>query len=129
MATKTINTRIKLKYDTFENWNKSTLTLKEGEIACATIGTADPANKKLPPVMFKVGDGHKTFSQLEWASALAADVYGWAKAATKPSYLPSEVGADEAGSAAAALTDAKEYTDQKFGAIPAQAEYTLAVGG
>ena len=128
MATKTINTRIKLKYDTFENWNKSTLTLKEGEIACATIGTADPANKKLPPVMFKVGDGNKTFSQLEWASALAADVYGWAKAATKPSYLPSEVGADEAGSAARALTDAKAYTDQKFGAIPAQAEYTLETG-
>ena len=84
MATKLINTRIKLKYDTFENWNKSTLVLKEGEIACATIGTADPANKKLPPVMFKVGDGNKTFSQLEWASALAADVYGWAKQASKP---------------------------------------------
>lgn len=128
MATKTINTRIKLKYDTFENWNKSTLTLKEGEIACATIGTADPANKKLPPVMFKVGDGSKTFSQLEWASALAADVYGWAKAATKPSYLPSEVGADEAGSAANALASAKAYTNQQIGAIPAQAEYTLETG-
>lgn len=128
MATKLINTRIKLKYDTFENWNKSTLVLKEGEIACATIGTADPANKKLPPVMFKVGDGNKTFNQLEWASALAADVYGWAKAATKPSYLPSEVGADSAGSAAAALNDAKAYTDQQIGAIPAQAEYTLETG-
>lgn len=129
MATKTINTRIKLKYDTFENWNKSTLILKAGEIACATIGTADPANKKLPPVMFKVGDGDKTFSQLEWASALAADVYGWAKAATKPTYTANEVGADSAGSAAGALTDAKAYTDQKFGEIPAQAEYTLETGG
>lgn len=128
MATNLINTRIKLKYDTFENWNKSTLVLKEGEIACATIGTADPANKKLPPVMFKVGDGNKTFNQLEWASALAADVYGWAKAATKPTYLPSEVGADSAGSADRALASAKEYTDQKFGAIPAQAEYTLETG-
>lgn len=126
MATHTINTRIKLKYDTFENWNKSTLTLKEGEIACATIGTADPANK--PPVMFKVGDGNKTFNQLEWASALAADVYGWAKAATKPSYTAGEVGADSAGSAAAALNDAKAYTNQKFGEIPAQAEYTLETG-
>lgn len=129
MATKTINTRIKLKYDTFENWNKSTLTLKEGEIACATIGAADPANKKLPPVMFKVGDGNKTFSQLEWASALAADVYGWAKQASKPSYNFTEVGADKAGSAATALADAKKYTDEKFGAIPAQAEYTLETGG
>ena len=128
MATKTINTRIKLKYDTFENWNSSTLILKEGEIACATIGTADPANKKLPPVMFKVGDGSKTFNQLEWASALAADVYGWAKQASKPAYTFTEVGADKAGSAATAETNAKAYTDQKFGAIPAQAEYTLETG-
>ena len=44
MATKTINTRIKLKYDTFENWNKSTLVLKEGEIACATINAYQPNN-------------------------------------------------------------------------------------
>ena len=128
MATKTINTRIKLKYDTFENWNNSTLILKEGEIACATIETADPANKKLPPVMFKVGDGTKTFKQLEWASALAADVYGWAKQASKPEYTFTEVGADEAGSAAAALTDAKKYTDQQIGALPAQAEFTLETG-
>lgn len=128
MATKTIKTRIKLKYDTFENWNNSTLVLQAGEIACATIETAEPANKKLPPVMFKVGDGTKTFNQLDWASALAADVYGWAKAATKPSYLPSEVGADKAGSAATAETNAKAYTDQKFGEIPAQAEYTLETG-
>ena len=128
MATKTIKTRIKLKYDTFENWNNSTLVLQAGEIACATIETAEPANKKLPPVMFKVGDGSKTFNQLEWASALAADVYGWAKQASKPAYTFTEVGADEAGSAAAALTDAKAYTDQKFGAIPAQAEYTLETG-
>lgn len=128
MATKTINTRIKLKYDTFENWNSSTLILKEGEIACATIGTADPANKKLPPVMFKVGDGNKTFSQLEWASALAADVYGWAKQASKPAYTFTEVGADKAGSAATAEANAKAYTDTKFGEIPAQAEYTLETG-
>lgn len=128
MAIKTLKTRIKLKYDTFENWNSSTLILEAGEIACATIETADPASKKLPPVMFKVGDGNKTFNQLEWASALAADVYGWAKAATKPSYTPGEVGADKAGSAATALTDAKKYTDQQIGALPAQAEYTLETG-
>ena len=34
--------------------------------------------------MFKVGDGSKTFAQLDWASAKAADVYGWAKAAGLP---------------------------------------------
>ena len=32
--------------------------------------------------MFKVGDGEHTFNELDWTSALAADVYDWAKAAT-----------------------------------------------
>ena len=71
-----LKTRISLKYDTLANWQKSTLKLNKGELAIAVIPTADPANKQLPPVMFKVGDGEHTFAQLgdNWASALAADV-------------------------------------------------------
>ena len=38
-------------------------------------------------------------------------VPAWAKTATKPSYTASEVGADASGSAASALTTAKEYTN------------------
>lgn len=74
-----LKTRIQLKYDTLANWNASTFILKKGEVAIATIETDDPAQAHLQPVMFKVGDGTKTFSQLSWASAKAADVYGWAK--------------------------------------------------
>lgn len=74
-----LKTRIQLKYDTLANWNASTFILKKGEVAIATIETADPAQAHLQPVMFKVGDGTKTFSQLGWASAKAADVYNWAK--------------------------------------------------
>lgn len=75
-----LKTRISLKYDTLEHWQKSTLGLNKGELAIVEIPTADPENKQLPPVMFKVGvDGTKTFKELNWASALAADVYGWAK--------------------------------------------------
>ena len=75
-----LKTRISLKYDTLEHWQKSTLGLNKGELAIVEIPTADPENKQLPPVMFKVGvDGKKTFNELNWASALAADVYGWAK--------------------------------------------------
>lgn len=44
----------------------------------------------------------------------ASDVKAWAKAATKPSYTASEVGADASGAAAKALTDAKTYTDGKI---------------
>lgn len=130
MATKTLKTRIKLKHDSFERWSAAgnQYRLLKGEIACATIDTADPANKKLPPVMFKVGDGEHTFNELTWASALAADVYDWAKAASKPSYTYTEVGADKSGAAATAESNAKAYTDQKIAAIPAAAEYTLEPG-
>lgn len=121
-----LKTRISLKYDTLANWQKSTIGLNKGEIAIAEIPTADPAAKQHPPVMFKVGiDGKKTFSELNWASALAADVYDWAKAATKPSYTATEVGADAAGAASTAEKNAKSYVDEKIAAIPAQAEYTL----
>lgn len=74
---KTLHTRIQLKYDTLANWTEKNTLLLSGEIAIATIATTDPANKQHPPVMFKVGPGN--FNNLEWASALAADVYSWAK--------------------------------------------------
>lgn len=80
--TKTLNARLALKYDLLSNWmsESNQFILKRGEIAIAEIPAVDPANKQNPPVMFKVGDGEKTFNQLDWASALAADVYSWAKA-------------------------------------------------
>lgn len=142
MADQILKTRIKLKYDTLANWGSKNPVLLAGEIAIATIPNANPANKELPPVMFKVGDGTSKFSQLEWASALAADVYGWAKAAVRPTYkygdsdltgfgtaAEKNVGDfDASGSAAAAEKNAKDYTDEKIAAIPAQAEFTLETG-
>lgn len=77
MAEKILNTRIQLKYDTLANWNSSSFILKKGEIAIVEVPTTEGST--LQPVMFKVGDGSKTFSQLDWASAKAADVFGWAK--------------------------------------------------
>ena len=86
MAEKILKTRIQLRYDTLTNWTTNNPVLKAGEIAIVTISTAVPADKQLPPVMFKVGtyDGvteatKKKFNDLDWASALAADVYDWAK--------------------------------------------------
>lgn len=91
MAEKTLKTRFKLRYDTLANWVKNDPVLLAGEVAIATIPTAAPVDKQLPPVMIKVGDGASKFSELEWMSALAADVYPWAKAATKPEYDYSEI--------------------------------------
>lgn len=130
MATTTLNTRIALKYDNLTNWNASEFILKKGEVAICSLENSETAEQSTPPaVLLKVGDGVHKFRELPWASGLAADVYGWAKAATKPSYTPGEVGADSAGSAASALANAKAYTDQQIGALPAQAEYTLETGG
>ena len=129
MATTTLSTRITLKYDTLANWNASQFILKKGEVAICSLDTGETAEQSTPPaVLLKVGDGTRKFSELPWASGLAADVYSWAKEANKPTYTYTEVGADKAGSAATAETNAKAYTDKKFGEIPAQAEYTLETG-
>jgi hypothetical protein len=46
----------------------------------------------VPQHITKTGDGTTTLQALPWDSAIAADVYAWAKAATKPTYTKSEVG-------------------------------------
>lgn len=93
MAEKNLNTRIALKYAPISDWNSSSLVLKAGELAIATVPTGDQsgASQHLPAVVMKVGDGTHTFSELPFSQAVAADVYGWAKAATKPSYSASEI--------------------------------------
>ena len=91
-------TRISLKYDSYTNWLTNDPVLLAGEVAIATI----PANtdvptrdgrkmQDLPNVVMKVGDGTSKYSALKFVSALAADVYDWAKAADKPSYGASEI--------------------------------------
>lgn len=83
MAEKVLNTRIQLKYDSYENWMKDTsVELKAGEVAIAYLGTTVDTTAVTPdngthPVMMKVGPGK--FSALPWLSALSADVHSWAK--------------------------------------------------
>lgn len=92
---KTINTRIRLKYDNFNNWTSNNPILLAGEIAVVVVPAEqnEGLQTQKPAVLFKVGDGTNHFNDLPWSSALAGDVYAWAKAATKPSYTHSEVGA------------------------------------
>lgn len=80
MAEKLLNTRIQLRYDSYTNWADKNPELKSGEIAIAYLAeshTKPALDNNTHPVMFKVGPGN--FNSLPWASALAADVYGWAK--------------------------------------------------
>ena len=91
MAEKVLNTRIQLKYDTYANWTDANPVLKAGEMALATIQTNNAEVQSAPTVLIKVGDGTHNYNDLPWASAKAADVYAWAKAATKPTYAASEI--------------------------------------
>ena len=90
---KVFQTRIQLKYDTYENWIAADPILKKGEMAIATIPEGNTTSKlqNLPNVVLKIGDGANKYSILPFVSGLAADVYSWAKAATKPSYAASEI--------------------------------------
>lgn len=82
MAENIISTRIKLPYDTLENWNSSQGILKQGEIAIVEIPAENNTEGMTPPaIAIKVGDGSKTFSQLEYIQAIAGDVHAWAKTA------------------------------------------------
>ena len=91
MATTTLNTRIQLKYDTYENWTTNNPVLLAGEIAVTTVQSAQAPVSQVPAILFKVGDGTNNFNALNWASAIAADVYPWAKASVKPTYQASEI--------------------------------------
>lgn len=85
MAEKILNTRIQLKYDTYTNWKNANTLLKQGEVAIATLAEdlAQEVNStSKQPILMKVGPGN--FNDLPWVSALAADVYSWAKQETLP---------------------------------------------
>ena len=82
MAEKIINTRVQLKYDTLTNWLASSVILKAGEVAIATIATTNSDSGLTPPAIgIKVGDGNNTFANLNWIQAVAGDVPTWAKEA------------------------------------------------
>ena len=86
MAEKHLNTRIKLKIGTYAEWTDESVegkganfVLKHGEIGFCEIPTGNAEATTAPTILFKVGNGTTPFKGLKWASALAADVYAWAK--------------------------------------------------
>ena len=111
---KDLKARIALKQNTYEYWTegegKDYIPLY-GEVCLCEIPAYDEENPNNgaaeatnpPTVLFKVGtakrdaDGNfvagtaKKFIELNWVSALAADVYDWAKTPTKPAYGAEEI--------------------------------------
>lgn len=95
MAEKTLNTRILLKYDSYENWLTNNPVLKKGELAIAYLdqehATEATNFQNIPNVVLKVGDGTSHYKTLKFVSGLAADVYSWAKAPTRPEYEAKDI--------------------------------------
>lgn len=108
MAEKIINTRVQLKYDTLTNWLASSVILKAGEVAIATIATTNDHSGLTPPAIgIKVGDGKNTFADLNWIQAVAGDVPTWAKeaaGATVKSWIDGAIGAIPAAPSGAGTT-------------------------
>lgn len=91
MTTKTLNTRIVMRNDTYAQWVEKDPALLKGEVGVVVIPADTGAAQGEPVTLFKVGDGTKKFSQLDFIGAKAADVYSWAKAANKPTYSATEI--------------------------------------
>lgn len=86
MAEKIVKGRVRLNTENYDELFSSATILDKGEVAIATIPSSDG---KI--VMMKIGDGVNLFKNLEWVSALASDVYEWAKAEQKPAYTANEI--------------------------------------
>ena len=98
MAENVLETRILLRYGTYSQWMNSSTILRLGEAAICSFPNAhsielsDSHPDYTPPAIgIKIGDGYHRFNQLPWVQAVAADVYSWAKQATKPEYNANEI--------------------------------------
>lgn len=81
MAERILKTRISLLTKSYAEWQeiKDTFVPMMGEMCIVNVPANTGAVVQEPAVLFKIGDGEHTFAQLGFASALAADVYNWAK--------------------------------------------------
>lgn len=118
MATKTLKTRIQLKYDTYANWTANNPTPLSGELCVVVVPAEAGAVVQEPALLLKVGDGSTPFNSLNFVGGVAADVYDWAKAADKPTYKANEItGID---------TYISEYVNDQMGiSVDTDTQYTI----
>lgn len=91
MAEKIFDGRLILDRRTHQEWTEADPIAKFGEIMVVEVPLDSSAVEQEPCFLLKVGDGIRPYSQLNWFSGLAADVYDWAKAENKPTYTASEI--------------------------------------
>lgn len=115
MAEKILSTRLKLRYDSHENWLTNDPVLMQGEVALSAVSIKqDGVVNEVPSVLIKVGDNIHKYSELDYAYARAADVIEQAKSVEKLTTFINNVIAnagiatDEAMNALAAKVTAAE---------------------
>ena len=75
MAEKTFNGRLILDRRTHQEWMEADPVAKFGEIMVVEVPLNTEQVEQEPCFLLKVGDGVRPYSQLNWFSGLAADVY------------------------------------------------------
>ena len=96
MATQTLNTVLKLRYDTYENWKaNSTVVLQAGEAGICTIPASAGTGLNEPATLMKIGNGTSTWAELPWVSGLAADVIPSLKGSNPTLPVESVTGLDD----------------------------------
>lgn len=88
IKSKTLNTILRLKYDTLAAWKAAEEYVPmKGEVCIVAVPADAKQVASEPAILFKVGDGTGVVfkkegsdkTELPWASGLAADVHAWAK--------------------------------------------------
>lgn len=89
-TTKTITVQYKLRGDTLANLEAKNAVYGVNEPVVVLVPADADAGTKAATLL-KLGDGTTAFNDLPYVTALAGDVPEWAKAATKPEYMASEI--------------------------------------
>lgn len=75
----------------YANLTQENITPLKNEPVVVIVPAETGAVQQEPCILLKIGDGTTPFNDLPFVAGRAADVYNWAKAATKPSYTASEI--------------------------------------
>ena len=116
MANTTLNTVIKLRYDSYENWQaNSTVVLQAGEAGICTIPADTGTGLNEPATLMKIGNGTSTWVELPWISGLAADVVPSLKGSNPTLPVESVTGLDDYLASHGAIDTDTQYQIVKEG--------------
>lgn len=109
---KQLSAKILLRSKYLSDWTASSYVLGSGEVGICAVPADTSLGETQPTYLMKVGDGTRTWNDLPYVTALAGDVYTWAKAATKPTYTADEIGNLSNYVNARIPTDVIKYSEQ-----------------